>query len=79
MKQAIALRHIHFEDAGTRDAPLKEHGYQLRYASELAQAGIDPRDLRIESARTGERLRLAAHAVMSRWLRAQDAVLAGSV
>ncbi|MCA1324428.1 glutamine amidotransferase [Herbaspirillum sp. alder98] len=31
MKTAIALRHIHFEDVGTFDAVLAEHGYALRY------------------------------------------------
>jgi GMP synthase (glutamine-hydrolysing) len=31
MKTAIALRHVHFEDVGTLDAVLSEHGYALRY------------------------------------------------
>ncbi|WP_299531614.1 glutamine amidotransferase [uncultured Herbaspirillum sp.] len=40
MKQAIALRHLHFEDAGIIEPVLKERGYQLRYID----AVIDPLD-----------------------------------
>jgi|GEM_PF-3455281 len=31
MKTAIALGHLHFEDVGTLDIVLAEHGYQLQY------------------------------------------------
>jgi len=31
MKTAIALRHVHFEDVGTLDAVLVEHGYRVQY------------------------------------------------
>ncbi|MPV67158.1 MULTISPECIES: glutamine amidotransferase [Burkholderia] len=31
MKTAIALRHINFEDAGTLDTALSDHGYEIKY------------------------------------------------
>ncbi|MBV4493344.1 glutamine amidotransferase [Pseudomonas oryzicola] len=40
MKTAIALRHIHFEDVGSLDAVLAEHGYQLHYV-DATQAPLD--------------------------------------
>lgn len=42
------------------------------HASELAQAGIDPRVLRQDGARWGERLGGAARAVLTSWLRQLD-------
>lgn len=38
MKTAIALRHIHFEDAGTLEAVLAEQGYQLHYLDPMLDA-----------------------------------------
>ncbi len=31
MKQAVAIRHVHFEDMGTFGAVLEEHGYRINY------------------------------------------------
>ncbi|EJN02812.1 glutamine amidotransferase [Herbaspirillum sp. YR522] len=42
------------------------------HASELAQAGIDPRVLRQDAARWGERLGSAARKVLTAWLRQLD-------
>lgn len=38
MKTAIALRHIHFEDIGTLDGVLFEHGYELQYVDPALDA-----------------------------------------
>jgi len=38
------------------------------HASELAQAGIDPRTLRADAAKLGRRLTTAAHTVLAAWL-----------
>lgn len=37
MKQAVAIRHVHFEDLGTFGPVLEAHGYGIRYV----EAGID--------------------------------------
>lgn len=51
MKQAIALRHIHFEDIGIIEAELKSRDYQVRYidatVDNLEDPSIDHADLLI--------------------------------
>ena len=51
MRQAIALRHIHFEDIGIIEAELKKRDYQFRYidatVDNLADPSIDNADLLI--------------------------------
>ncbi|MCW8208946.1 glutamine amidotransferase [Verminephrobacter aporrectodeae subsp. tuberculatae] len=42
MKTAIALRHIHFEDVGTLDTVMLEHGYELRYIDPTLEKLDDP-------------------------------------
>jgi GMP synthase (glutamine-hydrolysing) len=37
MKSVLALRHVHFEDLGAFEAPLKDAGYTIRYSD----AGLD--------------------------------------
>jgi GMP synthase (glutamine-hydrolysing) len=37
MKQAVAIRHVHFEDLGTFGPVIEENGYRIRYAD----AGLD--------------------------------------
>ncbi len=37
MKQAVAIRHVHFEDLGTFGPVIEEHGYRIRYVD----AGLD--------------------------------------
>jgi len=49
------------------DTQSMEH-WLVGHAHELAQAGIDPCQLRAEAAGLGERLRLAAHQVFAAWL-----------
>ncbi len=50
MKVAVAIRHVHFEDAGAFAKTLRENGYDLRYCD----AGID--DLRAAELRDAELL-----------------------
>jgi len=40
MKTAVALRHVHFEDAGTLAPVLRDHGYQLEYV-DPTRDGLD--------------------------------------
>jgi GMP synthase (glutamine-hydrolysing) len=37
MKQALAIRHVHFEDLGTFGPVIEDHGYRVRYVD----AGLD--------------------------------------
>lgn len=51
MKTAIALRHVHFEDIGTLNTVLSEHGYEVKYLDpalgELGNLDIQHGDLLI--------------------------------
>lgn len=51
MKKAIALRHVHFEDLGTLEAVLTDHGYEIQYIDpalgELDNSYIQHADLLI--------------------------------
>ena len=40
MKQAVAIRHVHFEDLGTFGPVIEENGYRIRYVD----AGLDDLD-----------------------------------
>lgn len=51
-----------------------EH-WLVGHANELGQAGIDPRSLRSEAMRVGQRLTVAARSVLGSWLRHQSAAL----
>lgn len=42
MKNAIALRHLHFEDAGLLEAVLQSRGYQLRHIDATVEDLLDP-------------------------------------
>jgi GMP synthase (glutamine-hydrolysing) len=50
MKTAAAIRHVHFEDLGTFEPTLREHGYAVRYFD----AGVD--DLRSDEVRDADLL-----------------------
>jgi len=50
MKTATAIRHVHFEDLGTFEPTLRDHGYAVRYLD----AGVD--ELRSEEVRDADLL-----------------------
>jgi GMP synthase (glutamine-hydrolysing) len=50
MKTAVAIRHVHFEDLGTFEPTLRDHGYAVRYLD----AGVD--DLRSDEVRDADLL-----------------------